>query len=134
MFSTERSRPYKVLMVEDTLIVAKALRFLLENRGCHVTIVTSGEKALEALDESFECVLMDLGLPGMSGMETIERIRDGDCKHPDVRIYILTAHEESEALEDEPDLERKRKELRIAGFFTKPLTSEALNQILKHIG
>jgi CheY-like chemotaxis protein len=133
MFSAVRSKPFKVLMVEDTMIVAKALRFLLEKRECEVIVVESGEEALKVLDDSFDCVLMDLGLPGISGMETIERIRDGQSQNPDVRIYILTAHEASEAEAEEPELKEKIKALRITGFFTKPLSSEDLNKILKHM-
>ena len=81
----ERAR---VLLVEDDesvclLLQASLLRFDVEFR-------TSGEEALRALEaESFDVVVTDLYMPGMTGIELCERIRQS---HFDLPVIVLTAH------------------------------------------
>ncbi|HZJ29765.1 MAG TPA: response regulator transcription factor [Solirubrobacterales bacterium] len=83
----------RVLIVEDDAEIADVLRRSLRNEGHEVSAAPDGEQAL-ANAEQFrpDLVILDLGLPGMDGIEVCRRLRDGG----DVPILILTARTETE--------------------------------------
>ncbi|OGR36263.1 MAG: hypothetical protein A2051_02220 [Desulfovibrionales bacterium GWA2_65_9] len=83
-----------MLLVEDEEINQLALRTGLERQGIVVTCAGSGEAALAALRAgTFDCVLMDIQMPGMSGLEVTQAIRTQpefrDCA--DIPVIALTA-------------------------------------------
>jgi DNA-binding response OmpR family regulator len=83
------SLPREVLVVEDEPQMRALLTDNLEFEGYHVTAVESGEQALEALGRrSVSLVLVDVMLPGMSGFNLCEQLRDRGTRVP---IIILTA-------------------------------------------
>lgn len=65
-----------ILVVEDHPLFVQSLVRLLRDRGHHeVTAVSSGEQALEhVLDRDFQLVMIDVSLPGMSGIELLAEI------------------------------------------------------------
>lgn len=68
----------------------------LRERGFAVDPVSCGEEALAATAAaSYEAVILDLGLPGMDGMEVLRRLRGG--RSPDLPALILTARDSVEA-------------------------------------
>jgi CheY-like chemotaxis protein len=62
-------RPRRVLVVEDEVVLRMSTVDMLERLDCSVAAVATGEQALELLakDHSFDLLLTDLGLPGMTG-------------------------------------------------------------------
>ena len=67
-----------LLIVEDEDALAKNLKRLLEYRGFAVDVLTDAEKALTRLSmyrNEYSLVLLDLGLPGMDGMELTRKLR-----------------------------------------------------------
>ena len=79
----------EVLVVEDEPQMRALLTDNLEFEGYHVTAVESGERALEELGRRpVSLVLVDLMLPGMSGFNLCEQLRDRGTRVP---IIILTA-------------------------------------------
>ncbi len=65
----------KVLIVEDHLDSLEILKLQLHALGYEVAVATSGEEALEkALTEAPDIIIMDLGLPGMSGIEATAKL------------------------------------------------------------
>ena len=67
----------RVLVVDDEADMRRALRAGLEGRGYDVRAVESGEEALrESRDWRPDVVLLDLGLPGLDGFATLERLRE----------------------------------------------------------
>ncbi len=78
----------RVLIVEDELMVQRVLTQLFERWGCQVTAVASGAEALDLFQPyQFDLVCTDLGMPGMSGWELLEQIRQQD---PDVATLLIT--------------------------------------------
>ncbi|MFW5663761.1 MAG: PAS domain S-box protein [bacterium] len=86
----------KILMVEDDKMNQFVGRKVIEKKwNASLTIVSSGEEALEMLSErNFDLVLMDILLPKMDGYEVVEKIRKNQNQRiiqPDVPIIALTA-------------------------------------------
>lgn len=66
----------KVLIVDDEEPVRDLFKDLLEREGYAVKSAGSGEEALELINQdNFEVVLLDIKLPGISGLETLKRIK-----------------------------------------------------------
>jgi signal transduction histidine kinase/CheY-like chemotaxis protein len=93
---TSPSHPaLKILVVEDNDLNLKVIHSLLENQGHTVREATTGVEALQAMQEDrFDCILMDIQLPEMDGMEITRRIRNGESgvNTPQIPIVALTAH------------------------------------------
>jgi two-component system, OmpR family, KDP operon response regulator KdpE len=82
--------PARILLVDDEPAILRALRTALEASGYATTGVMTGEQAVARLGEAgFELVVLDLGLPGIDGLEVIRRVRAFDARIP---IIVLSAH------------------------------------------
>ncbi|HEX2163921.1 MAG TPA: HAMP domain-containing protein [Thermoanaerobaculia bacterium] len=74
-------RVKKLLVVEDDDVQRQAILELIGNGDVETTAVSSGEEALEALaHESFDCMVLDLRLPGIAGTELIRRVKEDPAK------------------------------------------------------
>jgi CheY-like chemotaxis protein len=83
----------RLLVVEDDETQRMAIVELIGNGDVETTPVASGTEALAALAaEHYDCVVLDLGLPDMTGVSLIERIRDATADAP-VPIVIYTGKE-----------------------------------------
>jgi two-component system, OmpR family, response regulator len=81
----------RILVVEDDVLLADGLTRNLRDAGHAVDWVDSGERALLALDaERFELVVLDIGLPGMDGLELLRRVREGERYVP---VILVTARD-----------------------------------------
>jgi DNA-binding NtrC family response regulator len=79
-----------ILLVDDEEQFLKVLSQRLEGRGMKVDTSSSGEEALSKVKgKEFDAIILDLAMPGMSGMEALKRIRS---ENPDVQIIMLTGH------------------------------------------
>ncbi|MGE0101772.1 MAG: response regulator transcription factor [Blastocatellales bacterium] len=84
----------KILIVEDEQHLAAGLRFNLEAEGYEVQIAPDGETALEMiLDQDFDCVILDVMLPGRNGFEVAQELRRAGRFVP---ILMLTARSRPE--------------------------------------
>ena len=82
----------RILVVDDDVVVQKALRRLLETRGFLVTTCGSGVEALRACkDEDYSVAFVDLKMPEMDGMELIRRLKE---KKSGMSIVMITAYGE----------------------------------------
>lgn len=78
----------KVLVVDDEKLIVKGIKFSLEQDEMEVTPAYDGEEALElAKNNPFDIILLDVMLPGLSGFEVCQAIRE----FSDVPIIMLTA-------------------------------------------
>ena len=79
-----------VLIVDDERDIREAVQELLEDEGIEVETAANGPQALERVARSRPAlILLDMGLPGMSGEEVVERLRAGSDEVP--RIVVLSA-------------------------------------------
>jgi CheY-like chemotaxis protein len=103
----------RVLVVEDDAHQLTAVRALLEPLNVDVTGVRSGAECLQALKETtFDCMVLDLTLPDMSGFELLKRLStDEERAFPPVIVY--TARDLS--ADDELALRRYSKSIIIKG-------------------
>lgn len=78
----------KVLVVDDEKLIVKGIKFSLEQDEMEVTAAYDGETAVElAKTNDFDIILLDVMLPGLSGFEVCQAIRE----FSDVPIIMLTA-------------------------------------------
>ena len=86
----------RIEIVEDNDVVRDGLQLLINSMSDHTVVgaYDSCEKAIKNINhDQPEVILMDLDLPGMNGIEGIQRIKK---THPDINIIVLTVHEDSE--------------------------------------
>ncbi|HTW82616.1 MAG TPA: response regulator [Candidatus Sulfotelmatobacter sp.] len=85
-----------VLVVEDDVTQLSAMANLIQTGEVTVTAVSTATQALRALDEAkFDCVIVDLGLPDMSGLDLIERVKQHPA-HVRVPVIVYTGRELTE--------------------------------------
>ncbi|MGH2706928.1 MAG: response regulator, partial [Actinomycetota bacterium] len=80
----------RLLVVEDNVIESQSIVELLSHTDIGITAVASGAEALAALrDQAFDCCVLDLRLPDMSGFELLEQMQ-GDPGLRDLPIIVFT--------------------------------------------
>jgi two-component system KDP operon response regulator KdpE len=83
--------PAKILAIDDDPQILRALRAGLRGRGYDVLTAPNGETALELLEiGGIDGVILDLGLPGIDGMEVLERLRSWS----EAPVIVLTVRED----------------------------------------
>ncbi len=90
--STEK--PIRILLVDDEPAIRRALRTPLQELGFQAEEASRGEDALHLVRiQSFDVVLLDINMPGIGGIRTLERLRAFSPKLP---ILMLTVRDEEE--------------------------------------
>lgn len=120
----------RVLLVEDNEINCEILQFMLEDAGASVVIASNGKAAVEtfaeAAPDSFDCILMDLMMPQMSGYEATRVIRSMDRTDADLPIIALSAN----AFEEDIAM---AKEAGMNEHLPKPVDFRKLFRIMKRM-
>jgi len=90
-----RQRAPLVLVVDDEKSFRDTTRMLLEGADCRAATAANGEKALELArrEPPPDLVLLDLVMPGMSGVEVLKELHAMD---PDLPVVVVTAYPDSE--------------------------------------
>jgi CheY-like chemotaxis protein len=90
-YSTPRRK--RLLVVEDNPAEQTTIRALLDYDDVDIIAATTGAEALEVLDrETFDCMVLDLRLPDLSGFEILERIRD-TASLSELPVVVFTGKE-----------------------------------------
>ncbi|HBV88604.1 MAG TPA: response regulator [Desulfosporosinus sp.] len=114
-----------ILMVEDNTFIGRVIQMVLEDIGHKVEWCKSGTEAFDVLDSKQpDLVMTDLGLPGKSGKEVLEKMRSVQ-RLIDVPAIIMTG-----SFPDDKDYpERKFYQ----GILEKPFDLEDLKNIIKKL-
>lgn len=107
----------KIMIADDEERLRVTLGRMLTARGLDVVTLASGQEALERLkSDSFDVVLLDLRMPGMSGLETLARMKEVD---PSVEVILLTGHASMEAA-------REATKLGVYDYLLKPCSVDEI--------
>ena len=115
----------RILWADDEIDLLRPYVLFLEQKGYEVVTVTNGTDAAELCHkENFDIVFLDENMPGISGLETLQRIKDFD---PNVPLVMITKSEEE-------DIMNQAIGSKIADYLTKPVNpSQILLTLKKHI-
>lgn len=119
----EDPRIRHVVLVEDEINIAEAIRFLLSNEGWRVQTIANGATAVDVIRSTLpDLVMLDVMLPGKSGFEILEELR-ADPIFEGLPVLMLTARGQSR------DREMAEK-AGVSRFMTKPFSnSEMLDAV-----
>ncbi|HEX7288311.1 MAG TPA: response regulator, partial [Candidatus Angelobacter sp.] len=116
---------HNVLVVDDERDIRESLRGILEDEGYTVHLAESGEACLEQLKKrACEVVLLDIWLPNMDGLETLERIRQMQTEDAP-EVVMISGHGTIETAV-------KATKLGAFDFLEKPLSLERTLIVLKN--
>lgn len=114
------SRPPRVLVIDDERHVRQLLCELLAVWGCDADEATNGDEGLTLFRSGgYDLVLTDLAMPGVTGLEVIERVRRSD---PEVGVIMLTG--------SAADVDAQGRRLRFT-LLRKPLQLETLQSAVE---
>lgn len=81
----------RVLYVEDATFLAEAVRHNLEKQGITVDLANDGEAGLEnAMSDIYDCVVLDIMLPKLSGTDILKRMREKKIQTPVIMLSALS--------------------------------------------
>jgi FixJ family two-component response regulator len=112
--------PNYIAVVDDDPSVRRALGYLLRSRGFEAEVFDSAESFLEepALPGTrpYDCALIDVQMPGMTGLELQARLRE---IRPSLPVILFSA-------QDDPGIREQALSAGVVAFLRKPVTEEAL--------
>lgn len=122
----------KILVVDDEkdmqLLFQQCFRKEIKNGELSFVFALSGEeglKILQTMEQEAVLILSDINMPGMSGLELLEKIKR-NFKNPPPVVMMITAYGDDENY-------KRAKQLGADDFLTKPLDFHYLKNILKKI-
>ncbi|MCC9601732.1 sigma-54 dependent transcriptional regulator [Stieleria sp. JC731] len=113
-----------VLYADDETTLQTLMKNQLEKLGHSVVVCPDGETAVAAMErEPFDCLIVDLDMPGMKGAEVIERAR---VIRPDIEAVVITG---------KPDLQSALKAIdnHVFAFVTKPCSFKQIKSLLSQV-
>ncbi|MCP4199069.1 MAG: sigma-54-dependent Fis family transcriptional regulator [Proteobacteria bacterium] len=112
--------PPRILIVDDEKNIRKTLGLVLEGEGYEVASFDRAEASLEYLEnEGADLVILDIKLPGMDGIEALQKIRSGQPETKDIPIIVISGHA---SLAEAVDAVKKGA----TDFFEKPLDRDRI--------
>ena len=112
----------RILIVDDDIDSGESIQDFLQEEGYDITLVNSGESALEVYDAlKFDLVLLDLIMPGMGGVSALERLKQ---VNPAVKVVLSTGHTFGDEV-------AKAKGLGLFEIVNKPIDPVRLIEVLQ---
>ncbi|MBX3615659.1 response regulator [Nitrosomonas sp.] len=119
----QRLKGFNILVVEDNELNQQVAKWLLEYNEATVVIANHGKEALDIIEkEAFDCVLMDIQMPVMDGLEATRMIR-ANLQWSDLIVIAMTANAD----------EHHKELCHAAGmndFLAKPINPDLLVDVL----
>lgn len=118
------SIPLDILICDDSMLVRKKLKDLLESLGCRVWEARNGLEGFETYkDNKPDAVFMDIVMPNLDGLESLKRIKEYD---PKAKVIMLSSVGTSSKLKD-------ALKLGAIDFIQKPYDDTQIKSILTKI-
>ena len=115
----------RILLVEDDETAQLHIRTLLEKHGYRVNVAGNGEKTLSVLEnDEFDCILMDVQMPVLDGVEATNHIRSSNSNFKNIPIIAMTAYAMSGDRE-------KFLDAGMDDYIAKPVDKDELIEVLK---
>ena len=116
--------PFTVLICDDHDDNIRQISALSQLLGCHVTTAINGQEAVEyCQNQKFDAILMDLVMPGISGLEAARAIHSAERPNKTTPIIAVTADED-------PIVKAGCSSFGIDYYMTKPIEESTLHRIL----
>ena len=107
----------KVLVVDDDPVVGKSFDRVLSGKGYAVITASNGQEALNKLEaEDYDVVFTDIKMPGMSGLDMAERVKQ---RQPWLPVVIVTGY-------GSPENKARAEAAGVSSFLRKPLSPEMI--------
>ena len=124
--NSSEAKGNRLLIVEDDIALADVMQAFLEQEGCRVTVLHSGEEAVQVISEQQpDLVILDWMLPGTTGIELARRLKK-DEGTSEIPIIMLTA-------KTEEDNKIQGLEIGADDYITKPFSPRELVARLKAV-
>jgi len=114
----------KILIVDDDIATGIILEGYLQNCNCYIHIVDNGEMALEWAEKiKPDLILLDIMMPGISGFEVCERLKNEKTTQYIPVLFITSL--------SDPDSHKKAIESGAEGFIVKPFNADLIRAYVK---
>ncbi|MGD9031644.1 MAG: response regulator [Desulfobacteraceae bacterium] len=114
----------KMLLIDDDEWIRDSLSLFFEGEGCHLVAVETAEEGMEELQgKDYDIIIVDYRLPGMDGLEFLERIKES---HPNALTLLITAY-------GSRDVFLKASKVGVQGFIDKPFTIRTIEDSLSQL-
>ena len=114
----------KILLIDDDEWIRDSLSIFFESEGCQLLALETAEEGIEALrNQNYDIIIVDYRLPGMDGLEFLEKI--SNFKPPAIRI-LITAYGTKEVI-------ARAMGLGIQDYLNKPFTVEKIEKTLSRL-
>lgn len=117
-----------IFIVDDSISVRKALEITLRNHSMPSRSAISGEQALDILNEGghdFDLLMVDVIMPGMSGIDLCARIKE-DPRHAHLPVILMSGNVDDE-------VKHQAKEVGAHNVLRKPFRSEELIPMIENV-
>ena len=114
----EKLENMKMMLIDDDKWIRDSMSIFFEGEGCPLTTFETAEEGLKLLEnEDFQIIIADYFLPGITGLEFFQRIRDS---HLFTIKILITAYGNNQLVAD-------ARKLGIHYFIEKPFTTRSIN-------
>ena len=118
------ARRLRIVVVEDDASMRHSIGRLLRASGFECVEYDSAEALLQSEDpQDWDCLVTDMHLPGMSGLDLVEKLR---LQHPAMPAVFITAYDEAKRRERALGCHR-------AAYLTKPFEGTALPEVIRKV-
>jgi len=114
----------KILVVDDEKNIRMTLTHCFKDQAYEIEVAVNGEEALKKIiDADYDLILLDIKMPGMTGMQVLEKLRERGSK---VDVIMMTAY---------GTIERAVEAMKLGAidFISKPFTPEEIRNIVKDV-
>lgn len=118
---------YKVLVADDEVNIVEGIAMLVDWKGCHTELAGKayhGKMAFDIIEDKMpDIVITDIKMPGMNGMELIEKVYN---KYPKIKFVVLSGY-------DEFDYAKTAMQYGVKHYLVKPSNRKKIEESVKEI-